>query len=448
MTRERWCIVGGGMLGMTLAHRLARAGQEVTIWEGAPTLGGLASAWRLGDVVWDRHYHVTLFSDQALRGLLSELDLEREIVWVTTRTGFYANGRLHPFSSVLDYATFPLLSPIEKFRLGATILHASRLEDWRSLEGITALDWLTRHSGAGTVEKVWKPLLRAKLGANAERVSAAFIWAIIARMYAARRTGAKRELFGYVPGGYARVLDRFADVLTGEGVRFEVDRRVSAVTRHAGAELVVSSAGGREDAFDRVVVTAASPVASRLCPQLTAKEHALLEGVEYQGILCASLLLDRPISPYYITNIVDGWVPFTAVIEMSALVDRAAFGGRSLVYLPKYVPSGDAAFERSDADVEEEFLGALERMYPHFDRAAVRSFRLSRVRYVLPLSTLGYSDRLPPMRTSVPGLYVVNGAHIVNGTLNVNETIQLADRAFHELTGGLETAPRAGAAAV
>ena len=63
------------------------------------------------------------------------------------------------------------------------------------------------------VEKIWLPLLRAKLGENYRETSAAFIWATIARMYAARRTGMKRELFGYVPGGYARIIERFAKAL-------------------------------------------------------------------------------------------------------------------------------------------------------------------------------------------------------------------------------------------
>jgi hypothetical protein len=52
---------------------------------------------------------------------------------------------------------------------------------------------------------------------------------------------------------------------------------------------------------------------------------------------------------------------------------------------------------------------------------------------VLAISTLGYSDRLPPMTTSIPGLHIVNSAHIVNGTLNVNETIQLAEKAAARL---------------
>ena len=36
-------IVGGGMLGMTLAHRLAQQGKRVTLFEAASHLGGLAA---------------------------------------------------------------------------------------------------------------------------------------------------------------------------------------------------------------------------------------------------------------------------------------------------------------------------------------------------------------------------------------------------------------------
>src|SRR3989475_8850341 len=88
-TAQRWGIVGGGFLGMTLAHRLAQHGQDVTLFEAAPALGGFASAWSLRDVRWDRHYHVTLLSDAYLRALLTELGLEKEKASVETRSGVY-----------------------------------------------------------------------------------------------------------------------------------------------------------------------------------------------------------------------------------------------------------------------------------------------------------------------------------------------------------------------
>ena len=107
---KSWAIIGGGMLGMTLAHLLAKQGQNVTLFEGANHLGGLASAWSLGDVVWDRHYHVTLLSDTRLRSLLAELNLEKDMRWVETRTGFYTDGKLYSMSNTWEFLRFPPLS--------------------------------------------------------------------------------------------------------------------------------------------------------------------------------------------------------------------------------------------------------------------------------------------------------------------------------------------------
>jgi protoporphyrinogen oxidase len=421
----RFGIVGGGLLGMTSAWNLVKAGHDVTIFEGAPRCGGLASPWELGGVTWDRHYHVTLLSDLALRDLLRELDLDRELQWVKASTGFYVDGSLYPFSSALDYVAFPPLSPIQKLRLATTIVRASRIVDWRPLEQLTAVEWLTRQCGQDTVDRIWLPLLRAKLGPNADRASAAFIWAIIARMYAARRTETKRELFGYVRSGYDRTLRRFEERLKARGVELRMSCPVDRVEPLADGIGVVT--GSEMNVFDRVVVTLAPPLAARLCPTLTAGERALCRGVEYQGIICASVLTEASLSPYYITNIADASVPFTAVIEMTALVDRKELGGKALIYLPKYVTSDDAAFHLSDDAIEESFLSALERMHPTFSRRDVGAFKISRVSHVFPIPTLGYSERLPPMQTATPGLFMASSAHILNGTLNVNETVKLAN---------------------
>jgi hypothetical protein len=66
---------------------------------------------------------------------------------------------------------------------------------------------------------------------------------------------------------------------------------------------------------------------------------------------------------------------------------------------------------------------------------------------VLAITTLNYSEGVPPMDTTLPGVHVVNSAQIVNGTLNVNETIRLAENAARALTrrGVTETAILSGA---
>jgi len=425
---SHWGIIGGGMLGMTLALRLAQQGKRVTLIEAALHLGGLASAWQVGDLIWDRHYHVTLLSDSRLRKVLAELDLEREIEWAETRTGVFAGGRLHSVSNTLELLRFPVLGWVDVVRLGVTILWAARVTDWQRLEQISVSEWLARWSGRRTYELFWLPLLRSKLGNAYTETSAAFIWATIQRLYAARRSGMKKEMFGAVRGGYARVLDCFAKRLESDGVRTLLGSPASRV-ESAGSAVKVTFRNGTAETFDHVVVTAAAPIAGRLCAGLSADEQQRLSGVRYLGIVCASVLLQKPLAGYYVTNLLDPDLPFTGVIEMSALVRPKHFGGRGLVYLPRYLAPEDPFFETPDAEVETLFLDGLMRVYPEVRRDNVLAFRISRVRYVMPLPTLGYSKRVPPIGTSVSGLHLVNSAQILNGTLNVNETVQLAERA-------------------
>jgi protoporphyrinogen oxidase len=272
--------------------------------------------------------------------------------------------------------------------------------------------------------------------------SAAFIWAIIARMYGARRTGMKRETFGYVEGGYASVLQRFDEHLGGLGVESVYGARVTEVRSTNGRVMVATASGSRE--FDNVILTIPSSRIADVCPQLTEPERSRLRAVRYQGIVCAALLLERPLADYYITNITDARVPFTAVIEMTALVDRRHFGGHALVYLPKYLTQQERFWEKTDIEIEAEFLSALEEMYPHFRREQVKACQVSRVREMLAVTTLNYSaELLPPTGTTVDRVFVVNSAQIANGTLNVNETLGLADRKAREL-GSLLRSPRAG----
>jgi protoporphyrinogen oxidase len=479
-------IVGSGFLGMTLALRLAERGDNVTIFESANEIGGLASAWEIGDYRWDKHYHVTLLSDKYTRQIVEELGLGDEFRWVETKTGFYTDGELVSMSNTAEFLRFPPLGLISKLRLGATIFWASRVKNWKRLEKISVEKWLTRLSGKRTFEKIWKPLLKAKLGEAYHDTSAAFIWATIQRMYAARNSGLKKEMFGYVRGGYARVLERFGEVLIDKGVEIRLNSRIKNVEKLANGKIRVMTTEARRrtdikptivpektkygvlnasvivangfsgaflsepdpkanrvvrfprgdvgDTFDKVILTCPSNAVAEIVPQLSAREKADLSSIRYQGIVCASVLMKCSLSDFYVTNITDD-APFTGVIEMTALVDKREFGRNALVYLPKYVAPDDELFDRTDDEIERIFLNGLERMYPHFRRMDVLDLKVSRVRQVFPLPVLNYSRDLSPSKTSVDGVYVVNSSHIVNGTLNVNETVQLAKNFFKkELT--------------
>ncbi len=439
-SKQRVAVVGGGMLGMTLALRLRQQGREVVLYERRDQLGGLADSWQVGDVQWDRHYHVTLLSDSYLRGLLKELGIEDRMRWVKTKTGFFTDGRLYSMSNSIEFLKFPPLGLIDKFRLAATITLTSRDKNWKKLESELVFDYLTRLSGKRTANKIWLPLLKAKLGDNYRETSAAFIWATIGRLYAARRSGLKEEMFGYMDGGYATTLRALGDRLVGEGVDVRMSQSVEHVKPVDGGGVQIT-ANAEHLVFDKCVMTIPSTVVPQLCPALPDREKALHLGIKYQGIICASVLLSRKLSGFYVTNITDE-VPFTGVIEMSALVPPAELGGKHLIYLPKYVLADSEELAESDEQIEEKFMAGLRKLYPDLQDSEVLAFKVSRAKYVMPIPTIRYSASLPPRKSSLPGVYVANGAQLVNATLNVNEIVKLAESAAAEIAEDFEPLPK------
>jgi protoporphyrinogen oxidase len=441
---QRWCIVGGGMLGLAMAHKLAAPGREITVLEASDRLGGLADAWTVGPVTWDRHYHVTLMSDLHMRGLLDDIGLGDEMNWRTTRTDFYENGRFHPLNNAIDFLRFPPLNIIDKARLAFTILYASRLKNGVRLESVPVKDWLVKLSGKRTYERIWQPLLRAKLGDNHKIVSASFIWSVINRFYSARRAGLEKEMFGYVTGGYASIIEKLTASLDARGVTCRAGQPVIDIDRSQRGGVTVSTPSGRQT-FDHVVVTAPGDHAARMCSGLTEAERERLAALRYQGVVCASVVLKKPLRGRYLTYVADDTIPLTGVIEMTAVVDRDTFAGRTLVYLPHYLPADHPLFNEDEETIRASCIANLRKMYRHIEEDDIIAFKVSRARNVMAVQALNYSKAVPPMETTVPGLHIVNSAQIINGNLNVDETIGLADRAVKTLVAAtVQAAPEDG----
>jgi protoporphyrinogen oxidase len=430
---KKWGIIGGGIMGITLARRLSQQGHQVTLFEGAPDIGGLVSSWKLGDVEWDKFYHVILLSDFHTRNMLQEVGLEDQINWVETKTGFYMNGKLHSMSNSIEFLKFPTLGLFDKFRLAITILYASKIKDWKRLEKIPVTDWLKKWSGTNTYNKIWLPLLRAKLGDSYERTSAAFIWATIQRMYGARKSGLKKEMFGYVTGGYKRIVEAVKQKLLADGVLIKTNHQATEVKSSDSGRPSVTFTNGACEEFDQVIVTLPSGLAAGICTKLTEPEKQKLNRIEYLGVICVAVLLDQSVSPFYVTNITDTWVPFTGIIEMTALVDRNYFGGNTLIYLPKYVSPEDPMFIKSDDEIKEYFTDVFKKMYPQLKSENFKFTGVARTKHVITVLDSGYSDHLPDIRTSIPGVCIINSAHIKDGTVNVNETIKVAESKLKEI---------------
>ena len=427
--KSRIAVVGAGLMGMALARKLAQDGHEVTVFEHADQIGGLNTWHEFGTFTWDRFYHVILPSDKNTLGLVRDLGMESDLQWHRTYTGFYVDEKLHSISSNLEFLKFPLLSLFSKVRLGWTMFYASRVNNWKPLEKLTVEQWLVRVSGRNNYEKLWKPLLLAKLGASHSRVSAVFIWSYIKRMFSARDKSASAEHLGHVAGGYKSILVKLREQVENSGGSVRTSTAVEKIEASPNGRIEIKSHQNSES-FDQVVCTSPVNVLERIIGKELLETSNTDASVEYLGVVCVVLITKKSLSPYYVINVADDTIPFTGVIGMSNVVVPENTGGYHMTYLPQYMLSTDAEMDQSDEYFATRFIDGLVKMFPAFDRESIVDTHVTRAVKVQPLQVLNYSELVPSATTRHDNLFVLNTSQFVNATLNNNEVIGAVNRFY------------------
>ncbi len=415
-------IVGGGMMGLTLAYRLSQQGHLVTVFESSKQLGGLTTHHDYGPFVWDRFYHVILPSDTHLINLIQEIGLGEQLRWHRTLTGCYIDQQLYSISNSVEFLRFPPLTLIGKLRLAFTLLYGSRIKNWQRLEKITVENWLRRISGSNTYEKLWKPLLLAKLGENYKRVSAVFIWSYIKRLFSARDSSLHKEQLGYVMGGYKTVFDQLAKLITSTGGNICTGVTVEHITSHPVGGIWVEHSGKKEH-FDKVIFTGPVDILQRVVAKDLMKVTGDCATIEYMGVICMVLITRKPLVPYYIVNLADQRIPFTGILGMSNLVSLEETAGLHMTYLPKYVSSDDPLLQQTDEELRKLFFQGLRLMFPDLTVDDIVTTHINRAVKMQPLQVLNYSRLVPKVVTEHNDFFVLNTSQFINDTLNNNTVV-------------------------
>jgi protoporphyrinogen oxidase len=443
--KPRIAVVGGGITGLTAAYTLLKQGYEVTVFEARQAIGGLSATYHFGAFSWDRFYHCILTSDDSLLKLIEELDLSSRLRWRTTEVGFYSRNALHRMTTPVDLLRFPCLSLWAKIRFGLGILYAGSVCDGRGLEAVPLKDWIERVFGKELFREIWDPLLRCKLGDLRSEASASFLWSTIRRLYSTRDKGIKKkEQLGYVEGGYRVVLDRLVRQIQALGGKLQLGTALDRIEGTGQGIGLTYKSEFRE--FDACLMTVPAPEILRMVPSLSRGSQLRLTMPTYLGMVCVALVLRRPLSPYYLTNVTQE-APFTGIVEMTNLIDpEKNTSGYSLLYLPKYTTPSDPLFLETDDEVWSRFSGALFQMHPALRASEIVSTHVFRERYVQPVPTLHYSENAPTVETNIPHLFVANTTQIVNDTLNNNAMVRIARKACSVITRDLQekTNMRAG----
>ena len=434
-------IVGGGILGLTAAYRLAQQGVRVAVYERGNDLGGLVGSFDFDGRPVDRFYHVVLPTDDRVRGLADELGLGDRFRFRPTAVGFSDDGRLFSMTSPREFLTFPLLAPHDRVRLAAFVARCQLTKSHTRFDDIPLESWLRRLCGKRTVQRLWQPLLDSKFDGRYHDLPATYIWARTRRM-SRTRDASGRELMGWLEGGgYQALIDKLEGRIRKLGGELHTGIAVDSIAEIDGRPvgLVV---GGRIRPFGAVLCTLAPPQARSLLPERLA-DQVPADRCRYLGVICLVLRLRRSLSPYYHLNITDRSVPLTTVVETTHVVDPEFVGGH-IVYAAKYADPLHEDFDRPVEEIERRYLDHVRRIFPSLDPSDVLGAVVQRARITEPGHLLGGAKNLPDMFPA-PGLALASTTHVYPEIVSGQAVIGVADRVVEGLLDQLIAEERAAA---
>jgi protoporphyrinogen oxidase len=433
VAQPRIGIVGGGVLGVTLALRLAQAGARVTVLERGPGLGGLAGTMDFGGHEVDRFYHVITPADSRMIAMAEEVGLGGELRFRPVGAGFFAGGEMHDFDGIGDLLRFSPLGPLARLRLGWFVAQCQLRGSYDRLDRLPLEKWLRRHCGRQVVERIWKPLLDSRFDGDPSGLPATYLWARTRRMSGARSDrGRGGEEMGHIVGGHQRLIDAMVARAEELGVEALTEAPVTGLATGEDGSVTGVELDGETLEFDLTIPTLQPPALRFLLPQ---RHRSLLlpYPARWLGVVCVIVKVPRSLLPYYAVNITEP-TPLTSAVETTQVLGTDHTDGLHLVYMPKYCAPDAPEQSEDDESIYRRFTDYLGRLSPGFSREEVVDWTVQRAKLVEPVHTLCRGGvRLAPVWPGVDGLALASNAQIYPELLNGDSVMGFAEGVASEV---------------
>ncbi|MES0837994.1 protoporphyrinogen oxidase [Nocardiopsis tropica] len=484
MTRDIWeaggmpeaphvVVVGGGVSGLTAAHRLRGLGAAVTVVESADRPGGKLRASPVAGVPMDAGAEAVLARRPEAVDLFSELGLEDRVVHPGPgAAAVYSRGRVRPLprgqlmgvpGDLRALARSGVLSWPGTVRAGLDLVRPRT-----PVRGdVSVAAYVGARMGPEVVDRLVEPLLGGVYAGRADLLSLDSTLPQIAPMARGDRSlmravhtslrgrGAAPTrpgpVFASLRGGVAELVAALAERHAAE---LRTGTRAASLERLPGGWRVHLD-GGEPVACDAVLLACPAPEASRLLTGHAPGAARDLGGVRYASMALVTLVLPAAAFPRPLTG-----TGFLVPAGEGLTVKAATFSSNKWPWLAEALAEAnpgedlvavrcsigrfgdDAVLERSDGELEAAARADLARVTGMAGRPV--DSRVTRWNGGLPQYSVGHADLVERLRADVhriPGLGVCGAVY---GGVGIPACIADADRQAERLVGALSTHGRSG----
>lgn len=409
-------------MGLTLAYRLLNLGYDVTLFEKDDRIGGMSASFDFDGLKIERYYHFFCKPDNPVFDLLKELNLDHFLIWKETKMGFFYEGKLYPWGNPLALLMFPGLGFTSKIRFGLQVLLSIKRNKWSKLDRLTAVEWIKVFEGEKAYDVLWDSLLRLKFHEFKDQLSAAWIWRRLRRVGMSRKN-MLRETLAYLEGGVNKLLEALENNINELKGRIFLNSDVTHIymdeLRNKVTGVVVN---GHKHEFDKVITTIPLPYIPKIVLGLPGDLIERYKQLDNIGVVCVILKLTRPLTGNFWLNISDKEIDLPGVIEFSNLYPME----KKIVYFPFYLHRTHPWFSESDAFFVDSVKRYCKRINKEFAGDWVLGEKVHRYEYAQPVCPPGFLDLLPPVKTRVEGLYIVDTSYYYPEDRSLSESIREA----------------------
>jgi squalene-associated FAD-dependent desaturase len=409
---RRVVVVGGGLAGITAATALRDVGIEVTLLESRQWLGGLATSFSRGDMMIDNGQHVFLRCCTAYRGLLERLGATGSValqdrfdvtVLSPTRQARLRRTRLpSPLHMTATLARYRMLPPAQRLRVARAALAFRFLNPTApGLDGERLGDWLAaRGQDERARRTLWDLFIVSTLNIDGDAANVPLAATVVKTALLGAADAADIGI-ATVPLG-ALHSDAAGRLLQRLGVQLRLGTRASGIRRSADGGFEVeldpdrgASDGERSLAADAVVIAVPPGPAARLAAGVGVVPG--WEGLGESPIVNVHVIYDRAVTT----------LPFAAAVDSPVqwVFDKTRQAGLTAgQYLAVSLSAADGYVDMPVAELRQQFLPALEQLFPAAAGAGVTDFFVTRERRATFRQGPGSGALRPGTVTNVPGL--------------------------------------------